>query len=228
MPSIPLLLLIAGSLVLSSCVQSGGTKADPSSRFRGPGYGGESWSSATPSASPLSMEELGLLRSTLFLDEEQVALLRKSRAILEPQVEAILDVWYGFVGANPHLLASFSNSAGVPDTAYLGAVRKRFGQWILDTADADFDRDWLDYQYEIGLRHHSTRKNVTDGADAAPIVKFRYLAALFTPITVTLRPFLESTDASKAEVDAMQEAWRRAVLLQVILWSQPYMSASEF
>ena len=46
------------------------------------------------------------------------------------QVEAILDVWYGFVGSNPHLLSSFVRvSDGQPDTDYLGAVRKRFAQW---------------------------------------------------------------------------------------------------
>jgi len=31
------------------------------------------------------------------------------------------------------------------------AVGKRFGQWVLDTARAKYDRAWLDYQYEIGL-----------------------------------------------------------------------------
>ena len=83
-----------------------------------------------------------------------------SYEVLKDQVEAILDVWYGFVGSNPHLVASFSGkSAGKPLKEYLGAVRQRFGQWILDTARAEYDQNWLDYQYEIGLRHHRTKKN---------------------------------------------------------------------
>jgi len=35
-------------------------------------------------------------------------------------------------------------------------VRQRFGQWILDTAAANYDQQWLDFQREIGLRHHRT------------------------------------------------------------------------
>jgi Protoglobin len=83
--------------------------------------------------------------------------------VLAPQVEAILDVWYGFVGANPHLLAAVTGPDGQPDQRYLAAVRRRFGRWILDTARAEFDQAWLDYQNEIGLRHTRTSKNRTDG-----------------------------------------------------------------
>lgn len=67
-----------------------------------------------------------------------------------------------------------NNKTGAPDGAYLNAVRKRFGQWILDTADANYDQAWLDYQYEIGLRHTSPKKNKTDKADSVPSVNFRY------------------------------------------------------
>ena len=59
------------------------------------------------------------------------------------------------------------NIAIVP--LYFAAKRpvvKRFGQWILDTARAEYDQAWLDYQHEIGLRHHRTKKNRTDSVDA--------------------------------------------------------------
>ena len=43
-------------------------------------------------------------------------------------MEQILDVWYGFVAANPHLVSAFSSRHdGAPLADYLGAVRKRFG-----------------------------------------------------------------------------------------------------
>ncbi len=177
---------------------------------------------------PIGLAELKLLETTLLFSEADVAALQRSKPILEPQVEAILDVWYGFVGSNPHLLASFENAAGEPQGEYLAAVRKRFGKWILDTASGRFDAQWLAYQEEIGLRHHRTKKNLTDGADAADEVPFRYLVALVIPITTTLRPFLEKGGASAAEVDAMHQAWIKAVLLQAILWSRPYVKDGSF
>ncbi|HVS17214.1 MAG TPA: protoglobin domain-containing protein [Planctomycetota bacterium] len=199
----------------------------PASRYGDDLYWGRK-RPAPPSRSPVSLQELELLRRTLLLDDEDVRWLRESRAVLEPQVDALLDVWYGFVGSNPHLLASFANQGGEPQGEYLAAVRGRFGRWVLDTAEARFDQEWLDYSHEIGLRHHRSGKNATDGADAAAEVPFRYLLALHQPITATLRPFLEAGGRPAKDVDRMQDAWRKAVLLQVILWSHPYVHEGSF
>ena len=51
--------------------------------------------------------------------------------VLEDQIEDVLDVWYGFVGDHPHLIHYFSGPDGA-DTNYLGRVRKRFHQWIIE------------------------------------------------------------------------------------------------
>jgi hypothetical protein len=180
-------------------------------------------------SAPYALDDLAALRRTLLLGEEDVAHLRRSKAILAPQVEAILDVWYGFVASTPELLVYFSDRAtGAPDGAYLDAVRRRFAQWILDTADARFDQDWLDYQYEIGRRHHLLAKNRTDGVDSVPIIHFRYLVALTIPVTTTLKPFLAKGGDSPEVVDAMHAAWVKSVLLQVILWSHPYIHEGQF
>lgn len=178
--------------------------------------------------SPVSLEELELLQASLLFGEDDRAALRRSRDLLAPQVEAILDVWYGFIGANAHLLALFNGPDGQPDQAYLAAVRRRFGRWILDTAQADFDQAWLDYQHEIGVRHTSRGKNRTDGVQAADHVPLRYVLALLIPVTTTLKPFLVNGDASAKEVEAMHQAWVKAVLLQLILWSQPYVRDGGF
>ena len=178
--------------------------------------------------SPVSLDELQLLQATLLLGEDDKAALRRSGDLLAPQVEAILDVWYGFVGSNPHLLAAFTRSDGQPNQDYLAAVRRRFGRWILDTARAQFDQAWLDYQHEIGVRHTRRGKNRTDGVDAADQVPLRYVLALLIPITTTLKPFLASGGAAPEDVDAMHQAWVKAALLQVILWSQPYVREGEF
>ena len=159
--------------------------------------------------SPVSLQELELLEATLLLGQDDLAALRRSGDILAPQVEEILDVWYGFVGANPHLLAAFSNAQGQPDQHYLAAVRRRFGRWILDTARATFDQAWLDYQHEIGLRHTRRGKNRTDGADAADHIPLRYVLALLVPITTTLKPFLAKGGAGADEVEAMHRPGSR-------------------
>jgi len=190
-----------------------------------PGY---TYATDAVAPSPVSLEELALLRATLLLDDDDLAALRRSGDILAPQVEDILDVWYGFVAANPHLLAAFTGPDGQPDQAYLAAVRRRFGRWILDTARADYDQAWLDYQHEIGLRHHRSGKNRTDAAAAADHIPLRYVLALLVPITTTLKPFLARHGAGGDEVEAMHQAWVKAVLLQVILWSHPYVRDGDF
>ncbi len=190
-----------------------------------PGY---TYGTAAVPRSPVSLQELELLEATLLLGEDDLAALRRSGEVLAPHIEEILDVWYGFVGDNPHLLAAFSNAQGEPDQEYLAAVRRRFGRWILDTARATYDQAWLDYQHEIGLRHTRRKKNQTDGADAADHIPLRYVLALLVPITTTLKPFLAGGGAAPEEVEAMHAAWVKAVLLQVILWSQPYVRDGDF
>jgi hypothetical protein len=190
-----------------------------------PGY---TYGTDAVSRSPISLDELGLLQTTLLLSEDDLAVLRRSGDLLAPEVEAILDVWYGFVGANPHLLAAFTGPDGQPNQEYLAAVRRRFGRWILDTARAEFDQAWLDYQHEIGLRHTRMGKNRIDGVQAADHIPLRYVLALLVPITTTLKPFLADGGATPEEVEAMHQAWVKAVLLQVILWSYPYVRDGDF
>ncbi|MCB1934482.1 MAG: protogloblin ApPgb [Nitrosomonas sp.] len=191
-----------------------------------PGY---TFGTADVAASPLSMDDFAKLKQATLFGDDDVRYLKMSHDVLKGQTEEILDVWYGFVGSTPFLLHYFTKASdGQPNMDYLGAVRKRFGQWILDTANANYDQDWLNYQYEIGLRHHNSKKNKTDNVDSVPIINLRYVIALQVPITTTLRPFLEKGGHSSEEVDKMQDAWRKSVLMQVILWSQPYIRDNQF
>ena len=183
----------------------------------------------TLARAPYTLADLAALKKTMLFGDADEAALRQSKAILADQTDAILDVWYGFVGGTPELVIFFGNTkTGQPDGAYLEAVRQRFKRWILDTADARHDQAWLDYQYEIGLRHNRLKKNRTDGVDSVAQVNFRYLPALTIPVTTTLEPFLAKTGASATDVRAMHAAWVKAVLLQTILWSHPYVKDGEF
>jgi len=178
--------------------------------------------------SPVTLEELDRLKKTVLFEEEDKKYLRLAGDVLGDQVEDILDVWYDFVGSHPHLAHYFSGSDGEPDPAYLDAVRKRFGQWILDTCNRPYDQDWLNYQYEIGLRHHRTKKNQTDNVDSVPNIDARYVIAFIYPITATIKPFLEKKGHDAEEVEKMHQAWFKSVVLQVTLWSQPYIAQDDY
>jgi hypothetical protein len=179
-------------------------------------------------ASPVTPRQFEEIKASLLFGADDVAALKRAYSGLEPQVAAILDVWYGFVGGSPHLLRYFATPAGEPVGAYLDAVRKRFGQWILDTCRADYDAAWLAYQEEIGRRHHRIGKNKTDGVSAVPHIPMSQLIALAVPISVTMKPFITKTGAPPSEVEAMHAAWTKSVLLQAILWARPYVKDGDF
>jgi hypothetical protein len=187
-----------------------------------PGY---TYGRVTPS--PVSIDELALLKQTVLFSEEDERLLRLAGDVLVDQTDAILDVWYGFVGSHPHLLRYFSQE-GQPDPHYLAAVRQRFGQWILDTCTRPYDETWLAYQQEIALRHHSAKKNLTDEAKAEPIIHLRYILAFIVPLTLTMKDFLAAKGHDADTVSGMQAAWFKAVTLTAVLWSQPYVYQGEF
>lgn len=193
------------------------------------GIHGYTYGTAAVGRSPITESQFELIKKSAIFGEEDLKYLRLSHDVLKDQIDQVLDVWYGFVGANPHLLESFSHKAdGKPIGAYLDAVRKRFGQWILDTAAANYDQAWLDYQHEIGLRHHRIKKNKTDGAPSTDLVSFRYLFALIIPVMTTLKPFLAKKGHPEEVVDKMHAAWLKSAILQMTLWSHPYIKEGDF
>jgi len=189
-----------------------------------PGY---TYGTSQVAPSPLTLEDLDNLKKAVLFTEEDERYLRMAGEVLADQVEDILDVWYGFVGSHPHLVYYFTDGKGNANAEYLAAVRKRFGQWILDTCNRPYDRNWLDYAHEIGLRHHRTKKDKTDGVNSVPVVSYRYMVAFIYPITATIKPFLAKKGHSAEEVEKMHQAWFKSVVLQVALWSAPYVPGED-
>jgi hypothetical protein len=183
-----------------------------------PGY---AYGSAEVASSPVTDDELRLLEATLLWTEDDERYLAMAGEVLRDQVDAVLDLWYGYVGSHPHLVRYFAGPDGQPDGGYLERVRARFGQWIRDLCERPRDRTWLDYQEEIAQRH-TNRKNATDNVDSVPIVSLRYLVAFIYPITATIRDFLAAKGHDAADVDGMFHAWFKSVVLAVVLWSRPY------
>ena len=179
-------------------------------------------------------------RSAVSLDELQAAAgdpaagrgqfraaLRRSGDLLTPQVEAILDVWYG--SSVPTLICWLHSQAMTANPTR---------------------RIWLPYGVGSGAGFStphgpsSTRPGLTTSRRSAyatpaaartaltpsrlPTISLRYVLALLIPITATLKPFLADGGATPDEVETMYQAWVKAVLLQVILWSQPYVRDGDF
>jgi hypothetical protein len=187
-----------------------------------PGYG---YGDPSLSRSAVTLADLERLKAAVLFDSADEAALAEAGRVLADQVEDVLDVWYGFVGSHPHLLAYFSTPDGEPIPEYLTRVRSRFGRWILDTCSRPYDQAWLDYQQEVALRHTTARKNRTDDAPSVPEVPLRYLIAFIYPITATIRPFLAAKGHDAGRVEEMFQAWFKSVTLQIALWSQPYAGA---
>ncbi len=190
-----------------------------------PGY---AYGTDEVSPSPLRVEDLENLKKAVLFGPEDERYLRMAGEVLADQIEDVLDVWYGFVGSHPHLVYYFSDGKGNINNDYLAAVRKRFGQWILDTCNRPYDQTWLNYAHEIGLRHHRTKKNKTDRVNSVPNINHRYLVAFIYPITATIKPFLAKKGHSADDVEKMHQAWFKSVVMQVALWSAPYVKEGDF
>ena len=191
-----------------------------------PGY---AFGTAAVPRSPVSLAEFELMKATALFGDDDVRYLRMSRSVLEDQLDDLLAAWYGYFESLPHIVETFvDRRTRVPDAAYIAAVQRRFRQWVLDTSAADYGRAWLDWQSEIGRRHHRVGKNVTDCANAAPIVPFRYLPTTMYALLAVLRPFLERKGHSPADVAGMHAAWTKSLVLQVTLWAHPYVKEGDF
>ena len=191
-----------------------------------PGY---HFGSPEVAKSPVTLEELGELKASCLFTDEDMVHLRLSYNVLKDQAGDLVAMWRGIIAQHKHLASySLNRDTGQPDTEYGIAVAKRFAQWVLDTARAEYDQAWLDYQYEIGLRHHRSKKNVTDRVRTAPHIRGRDLIAFAAAIVVPMRPFLEKGGHSAGTVQRMQDAWWKSMILQVTLWSQPYMNPGDY
>lgn len=187
-----------------------------------PGYDYGKPESAT---SPVTGEELAQLEQSVGWTAEDAAILQRHADLFRAKAETMVDSWRAVIGAQPHLAHWFVKPDGAPDDAYKAAVKKRFVQWVVDVATRPHDRDWLNYQQEIGLRHTPAKKNRTDGAHTPPVVPLRYLLG-FVPRVLPVPDFFAADLNDEAEFTRLQDAWTRAVLLHITLWSRAYTQES--
>jgi len=175
--------------------------------------------------SPVTLAELEQLQHTLGWTPEDATWLSKAAPILTRHAEDLVNDWRARIGRMPFLSQWF----GVPGEAadkYRAAVRKRFVQWVIDTCTRRQDQAWLDYAHEIGLRHTPQKKNTTDGAHAPSMVPLRYVLAFAWPVIAGVRSYLQAAGTAPQDAAAMQAAWAKSVLIQITLWSRPFVHDS--
>jgi hypothetical protein len=173
--------------------------------------------------SPVSESDLSHLEQTVGWTVANAAVLAQHADLFRAKAEAMVDSWRAVIGSQSHLSRWFAKPDGAPDDRYKASVKRRFVQWVVDVALRPHDRDWLNYQHEIGLRHTPAKKNQTDGVQAPPLVPFRYLLG-FIPVILPIRSFFTDAIQDEAELKRLEDAWIKAVLLHVTLWSRAYMA----
>ena len=182
---------------------------------------GYDFGSAKSAKSPVSMEELRQLEQTVGWSAGDAQLLQKHAELFRARAETMVDSWRAVIGGQPHLAQWFFGPDGKPDDRYKAAVKRRFVQWVVDVATRPHDAAWLNYQEEIGLRHTPEKKNKTDGRQTPPVVPLRYVLGFVARVT-PIRHFFEDGTPDRGELEALEKAWGRAVLLHVTLWTRPY------
>lgn len=128
-----------------------------------PGY---TYGTAAVAASPVTVADFELMKKSALFGDEDVKYLRLSHDVVKDQVEAILDVWYGFVGSQPHLLKSFlGKSDGKPLGDYLG-------ECVSDSLNG----------FSIRLVRSTTRNGSTISTRSACVIIVRRKTARTTPL----------------------------------------------
>jgi hypothetical protein len=176
------------------------------------------------SKSPLSLQALEDLKVSAGFTEEDNRYLRLAGEVLSDQTERIIHHWRNVIIANiPNLARHSRTPEGDALPEYLAKSGLRFQQWILDTCLRPYDQDWLNYQYEIALRHTRLKKNQVDGVRSTPYVPLHDIIAFVAVMNETIKPYLAVKGHSAETVDKMHVAWCKSLQLQLSLWSQAYM-----
>jgi len=164
-------------------------------------------------------EETDLLwRIGLFAADDERA-LRKLWRVLKGQTDDYLDMVLGMVAAYPTLAAACQESLGssVDGSA---AVRPLFREWLSQTCLTPREPSWLRRLYSLGSDPSPERSMQ---AISMKLPGFRYLIALSFPLVATLRSLLVGAGLGHQDIERMQSALLKAILLQVALLSKLYV-----
>ena len=163
------------------------------------------------------------MEETVGWSKADAIVLEKHADLFREQAEHMVDSWRSVIAGQAHLAKWFVGPDGKPDNQYKAQVKRRFVQWVIDVALRPHDRDWLNYQEEIGLRHTPAKKNAIDERHTPSLVPLRFLLG-FVPVILPIGRFFAETIPDQVELKRLEDAWTKAVILHVTLWTRPYAS----
>jgi len=179
--------------------------------------------------SPLSLQDLESLKISAGFTEEDERYLRLTGEVLADQTKQIVEHWRaGIIASIPNLARHSRTPEGDPIPDYVAKSNLRFQQWILDTCLRPYDRDWLNYQQEIALRHTSGKKNQVDGVRSTEYVPLRDIIAFVGVMNQTIRLYLAAKGNSAEEIEGMHRAWCKSLQLQLAIWTGSYSGRNEW
>jgi hypothetical protein len=174
-------------------------------------------------ASPISDEELYELKIAARLTEDDMRYLRLAGEVLRDQTADIVHLWrVQIIASIPHLAKHARSLDGAALPQYLERSNHRFEQWILDTCLRPYDRAWLDYQYEIALRHTVEKKNRTDGSNSTRHIPLKDVISFIPVINETIKVFLGKKGHSAQDIEFMHRAWQKSIQIQMAIWTEAY------
>ena len=131
-------------------------RPNPAAPWSIPGY---DYGTPNSALSPVSESDLEQLEQAAGWTAKDAAVLVRHADLFRAKAESMVDSWRAVIGSQPHLSQWFVGPDGKLDDEYKASVKRRFVQWVIDVAVRPHDRDWLNYQQEIGLRHTPAKKN---------------------------------------------------------------------
>lgn len=189
---------------------------------------GYTYGTAGVATSPVSMQELEALKTSVGFTDEDALYLRLAGEVLAGQTEQIVLRWRsGIIAGIPNLARHSRSPEDEPIPHYLANSNLRFEQWILDSCLRPYDQDWINYQEEIALRHTSLKKNQVDGVQSTPYVPLRDIIAFIAVMNESIKPYLAARGHPADDVDRMHQAWCKSLQLQLALWARPYTNAGQ-
>jgi hypothetical protein len=190
-----------------------------------PGY---DYGSDRAARSPRTLEDLDRLKAVAGLTEDDQQALREAAGILAGQADEMVTAYRARLGQLPWMAPYSNHPDGSPNPEYGAASKPRLDRWIIDACTRPLDQDWLNHQYEIGLRHTSAKKAKTDNADSLAHIPMRYLLAFTAVVIATAREYLGAAGAPPDQVDRMHAAFTKSVMLHVTVWTRAYVDGARW
>ncbi len=179
--------------------------------------------------SPITLEELRLLKNTFLWDQYDDENLKMASEVLKDQTEDITDLCYSFIGSIDHLLNYFCDIKTQDlDTDYLQHVKKGLGEWVLNLCNCPYDQEWLDYQHGIALQQHHRENNKADGTATFPVIHYSHMVGSIVPFTLIIKRFLATKGHDTDTVEKMHSSLFKATTLAIILITHQYINKGEF